>query len=75
MTGCARRDLRAHSLALASGWHAANFSRAKNLRDLDHYLRKIQPQTAQSVADEAAAIFEGLAAKGRVRIRERRKET
>jgi hypothetical protein len=75
MAGCARRELRQHGLALATGWYAANFSRADRLKGLDHYLAKLKPQTAQSVADEAAALFEGLRAKGLVRIRERRKDT
>lgn len=60
---------------MAGGWHAANFARAERLRDLDHYLQKMKPQSAHVAADEAAALFKGLEARSLVRIRERRKDT
>jgi hypothetical protein len=73
MEGCRRREKRAWALSLATGWHAANFSRGKQLKNLDHYLRQLEPQEA-SPADEAAAIFAGFAERGLVKIRERRKD-
>lgn len=75
MEGCARRELRQHGLALSTGWYAANFSRADRLQGLDHYLGKLRPQAPDAVAEEAAALFQGLAARGLVRMRERRKDT
>lgn len=60
---------------MAIGWHAENFRRAgKQLRDLDHYLRKLEPRDEKSIADEAAALFQGFAERGLVTIREVRKD-
>lgn len=76
MKGCARREMRQHGYAMAAGWHAERFRReGKQLRDLGHYLKQLEPNANQSVADEAAAIFKSLEARGQVRIRERRKDT
>ncbi len=73
MEGCARRERRQAAHAMAIGWHAANFARAgKHLRNLDHYLRKLEPQKDQT-ADEAAAIWQGFAERGLVTITERPK--
>ena len=70
MEGCARRERRKHAHAMAAGWHAENFRRFGNqLRGLDHYLKQLD-STPANPADEAAAIFSGLAKQGRVRIRE-----
>lgn len=78
MEGCARRERRQHGLALAAGWHAENFARAgKHLKDLTFYLRQLEPEkpkTPEQIADEAAALWQGLAAQGLVKIRERPKE-
>lgn len=73
MAGCARRDKRLWAQGMASGWHAANFGRAKQLKNLDHYLKKLEPQESNP-ADEAAAIFAGFAERGLVKITERRKD-
>jgi len=74
MEGCRRREKRMQGFALAAGWHVENFARAgKQLKNLDHYLKQLEPQET-SPADEAAAIFADFAARGLVTITERRKE-
>lgn len=73
MRGASRRERRATALALSTGWHAANFGRARKLEALDVYLRKLEPAptaTPTAAADEAAAAWGALAARGLVKIRE-----
>lgn len=77
MAGCARRERRQLGHALASGWFAENFARTKALKPLEHYLHQLEPEkprAAAQIADEAAAAWAGLADRGLVKIRERKRE-
>ena len=54
---------------LSLAWHVAAFDRQKRLEPLSKYLAPLRPAREQS-ADEVAAIFKALKAKGKsVKIR------
>lgn len=73
MEGCKRRELRAVQRDVALAWRIENFGRAgKKLKDLDHYLDEMRPKA--DPADHAAAIFEGFARRGLVKIKERKRD-
>ena len=68
--------MRAVKRDVSLAWHVANFGRAgKDFKNLDHYLGQFdEAANPQSKADTAAAIFEGFAERGLVKIRERKRD-
>lgn len=64
--------MRAVQREVALAWRVANFINAGGkLKDLDEYLGEMKPKVDPS--DQAAAIFEGFAARGLATIKERKK--
>ncbi len=71
MEGCIRREQRAVERDVVLAWRVANFTNAGGkLKGVQHYLDQMKPKHQSAPALEAVAVFQALAARGLVTIRE-----